>query len=105
MLFIDHSIFLVIIPEDFEKVNIGETRVCGGGGGGGFGGGAGVCVCRVCVCMCMSVCLSVCISLASDSSKTIKVITIKLGMVTTSDVIMHHVLIILTLTFMQGHIS
>ena len=43
----------------------------------------------VCVCMCVRACLSVylcaCVSLASDSSKTIKVIIIKLGTVTASD--------------------
>ena len=49
----------------------------------------------------VSVCL--CLSLASDSSETIKVIIIKFGTVTASDMIMHHVLIILTLTFIQGH--
>ena len=37
-----------------------------------------------------------CVSLTSDSLETIKVIIIT---VTASDVIMHHVLIILTLTF------
>ena len=47
----------------------------------------------------LSVCLCVCLSLASDSSKTIIVFTINLGTVTTSDMRMHHVLIILTLTF------
>ena len=51
----------------------------------------------------MSVCLSVCISLASDSSETVEVIIIKLGMATASDMVTHHVLIILTLTFIQGH--
>ena len=56
----------------------------------------------------LSVCLSVCLcvmSLASDSSETIEVIIIiKLGMVTASHrIIMHHVLIILKLTFIQGH--
>ena len=52
---------------------------------------------RVCVCVC------VCVSLASDSLETIKVIIIKLGTVTASDVRMHHVLIILTMTFIPGH--
>ena len=47
----------------------------------------------------MCVCLSVCVSLASDSLETIKVIIIKLGMVAASDMVMHHMLIILTLTF------
>ena len=35
--------------------------------------------------------------------KVFEVIIIKLGMVTASDMLMHHVLIILTLTFIQGH--
>ena len=48
--------------------------------------------------MCVSV------SLASYSSETIEVIIIiRLGTVTASDMLMHHVLIILTLTFIQGH--
>ena len=52
----------------------------------------------------LCVCLSVCLSLASDSSETIKVIIIiKRGMLTASDMRMHHVLSILTLTFIQGH--
>ena len=46
--------------------------------------------------------MSVCLSLASDYSETIEVI-IKLGTVTASDMRMHRVLIILTLTFIQGH--
>ena len=41
--------------------------------------------------------------LASDSLATIKVIIIKVGMVTVSDMRIHQVLIILTLTFIQGH--
>ena len=54
---------------------------------------------------CWSVCLSVCVwgSLASDSSETIEVIIIKLSMVAASDMKMHHILIILSLTFIQGH--
>ena len=46
--------------------------------------------------------MSVCVS-ASDSLETIEVIIIKRGTVTASDMRMHHVLIILTLTFIQGH--
>ena len=46
---------------------------------------------------------AVCLSLASDSSETIEVIIITLGTMTASDVIMHHVLPISTLTFIQGH--
>ena len=55
--------------------------------------------------MCARACVRVCVSvsLASDSSESIKVIIIKLGMVTASDMLMHHVLIILTLTVIQGH--
>ena len=43
----------------------------------------------------------VCVSLANDSSKTIelKVIIVRLGTVTALDMGMHHMLIILTLTF------
>ena len=48
-----------------------------------------------------SVC--VCVSLSNDSSETLEVIIIKLGMVTASNMRMHHVLIILTLTFTEGH--
>ena len=47
--------------------------------------------------------MCVCVSLASDSSETIEVIIIKRGMVTAPDMRMHHVSIILTLTFIQGH--
>ena len=53
-----------------------------------------VCV-RASVCMsvraCVYVCVCVCVSLASDPSETIKVIIIKFGTVTASDMIMHHV--------------
>ena len=41
--------------------------------------------------------------LAGDSSETVEVIIIKLGTVTASDVVMQHVLIILTLTFIHGY--
>ena len=47
--------------------------------------------------------MCVCLSRASDSSKIITVIIVKLGNVTVSDMRMHQVLIILTLTFTQGH--
>ena len=65
---------------------------------------------RVSVCVCVCVCQSVCVSLVtyvSDSSETIiiKVIIIKLGTVATSDMMMHHLLIVLTLTFIQGQWS
>ena len=44
-----------------------------------------------------------CLYLASDSSETIEVIIVKLGTVrTSSNVKMHHVLIIITFTFIQG---
>ena len=49
----------------------------------------------------MSVSVPVCLTLASDSPKTIKVSIIKFGTVTASDMRMHHVLIMLTLNFMQ----
>ena len=48
-------------------------------------------------------CVCICLSLASGSSETIKVIIIKFGRVAASDMSMHHVLIILTLTFIHGH--
>ena len=44
-------------------------------------------------------------SLASDSSETIDVIIITLSIVTASDMVMHHVLIILTLTFIESHMD
>ena len=42
--------------------------------------------------------VSVCVSLTSDASETIEAIIIKLGLITASDMMMHHMLIILTLT-------
>ena len=45
--------------------------------------------------------MCVCLSLVSYFLETIKVIVIKLGMVTASDMRLHHMLIILT--FIQGH--
>ena len=69
-----------------------------------------VCVCvpmlRTCVyvcvrvprtCGCVGACVRACVSLTSDSSETVEVFIIKLGMVTASDMVMHQVLIILTL--------
>ena len=47
-------------------------------------------------------CVCACVSLASDFSETI-VIIIKLDKVPASDMRMHRVLIILTLTIIQGH--
>ena len=66
--------FVFKVISDFHKVNVDETSAC------------------VCVCVC------VCVSLASDSSETVEVIIIKLGTITASDMRIHHVLIILTLT-------
>ena len=48
----------------------------------------------VCVCVCPS---------PSDFSETVEVIIVKRSTMTTPDMGMHHVLIILTLTFIQGH--
>ena len=45
---------------------------------------------------------NMCLSLASNSSETVKVTFIKFSTATASDMGMHHVLIILTLTFIQG---
>ena len=44
-----------------------------------------------------------CVSLVTNALETIEVIIIKLGMVTAPDMRMHHVLMILTMTFIQGH--
>ena len=49
------------------------------------------------------VCVFVCVSLTNDSSETVEVIIINLGTVAASDMRLHHVLIILTLTLIQGH--
>ena len=46
---------------------------------------------------------SVCVFLASHSSEIVEVVIIQLGTVTASDMGMHHMLIILTLTFIQSH--
>ena len=53
--------------------------------------------------LCLCVCVCVCVFIASDSSETIKAIVIKLGTLTASDMSVNHVLIILTLAFIQGH--
>ena len=47
--------------------------------------------------------MSVCVFLASDFSETIEVVMVNLGMVTASDMGMHHGLITLTLTIIHGH--
>ena len=52
----------------------------------------------LCVCVCVSVCPTQVIP-----RKRLKSPIIKLGTVTASDMRMHHVLITLTLTFIQGH--
>ena len=44
-----------------------------------------------------------CVSVISDCSEAIEVIIIKLGTVTASDMVMHHMLIMMTLTFIPGH--
>ena len=51
----------------------------------------------------MSVCLSVCLSLTSASSETVEVIIVPIDKVIASDMGIHHVLIIMTLTSIQGH--
>ena len=48
-------------------------------------------------------CLSVCLSVASHVSKTSEVIASKFDTATTSVTERHHVLNILTLTYIQGH--
>ena len=60
---------------------------------------------RACVraCVRVRVCLSVCLSVASDISETSEAITTTFDTVTASVRRMHHVLITLTLTFIQGH--
>ena len=57
----------------------------------------------VCVGVGVGVCVCVYVSLASDSSDTIEVIIIKLCTASASAILMHHVLIILTLTFSEDH--
>ena len=59
-----------------------------------------MCVC-VCVCVCICVCVCVPLTFKSSSSETQEVIIIKLGMVTASDVVMRHVLSMLTLTLFK----
>ena len=48
-------------------------------------------------------CVSRYVSLACDSSETTEVAMVKLDMVTATDMVMHHVLIVLTMTLIQGH--
>ena len=54
------------------------------------------------MCLCVGGGLFVCLSLASDSLETVEAVIIKLGRVTASGLRMHHVLIVLTLTFIQA---
>ena len=49
--------------------------------------------------------MSVCLSVVRDSSEIIEVTIIKLGTVIAIDMGMHHVLIVLTLTFILDHIK
>ena len=53
--------------------------------------------------VCLSACLSMCVSLASDCSETVGVTIVKFGTLAASGMRMHHVLITLTLIFIQGH--
>ena len=59
----------------------------------------------MCVCqsVCLGVCLSVCLSVTSHISETSEAIAITFDTVTASVTRMYHVLIILTLTFIQNH--
>ena len=57
------------------------------------------------VCLSVSLSVCVCVSFASDSSETVESIIVTFGMLIASDVRMHHVLIILTLSFIQGHLD
>ena len=58
----------------------------------------------VCACVCVYL-RSVCLSFASHISETSEAIAIKFYTVTVSVTRMHHMLIILTLTFIQGHMD
>ena len=59
----------------------------------------------MCVCVRASVyaCVCVCVSVASHISEVSEAITIKFDMVTASITRMHYMLIILTLTIIQGY--
>ena len=52
---------------------------------------------------CVHACVRVCLSVASHISQTSQAIAITFDTVTASATKMHHVLIILTLIFIQGH--
>ena len=67
-----------------------------------------VCVCVFCVCVCVCVCVprkrffkTIVVKIVLFESSDV-VIIVELGTVTASDMRMHHVLIILTMTFIQG---
>ena len=60
--------------------------------------GQSLCHCQYCHCVCVCLCLYI----ASHISEISKAIAIKISTVTTSVTRMHHMLIILTLTFIQG---
>ena len=55
------------------------------------------------MCVCVCVCLSACLLVSSHISETSEAIAIKFETVTASVTRMHHVFIILTLTFIQDH--
>ena len=97
------------------KFEIDEAKVCLCVCGW-VGGWVRACVCAcMCECVCVSVCehvcvhvrvcLCVCVSIPHKRflGNSVEVIIVKLGMVTASDMRVHHVFIILTLTFIQGH--
>ena len=58
----------------------------------------------VSVCVCVHLCVCVCPSVASRISETSELIAIEFHTVTASVTRMLHMLIVLTLTFIQGHI-
>ena len=68
-----------------------------------------MCVCVYAYVLAGTACVRACVHsllrvpLASYSSEMIEVIIIKLGIVTALDMLMYHVLIILTLTFIQAY--
>ena len=65
-----------------------------------------VCVC-MCVCVCLRVCVCVCVSRTSQviPRKLLKSSFVTLGTVTASVTRMHHMLIVLTLTFTHGALN
>ena len=79
--------FPIPVAYDFANFNVDDPSLC-------------VCVC---VCVCVRACMRACPSQAIPWKQSIEVIIIKLGTVTSSDMLMHRVLIILILAFIQGH--